>query len=164
MHSEHEGSKQQTSNVRKQLLHNSLRPSKVWTQVVEASPTLGTEIEVRPLVLPGLRSTMWSCLSVLIALIPGLLALRHWDLSPPGPWWGLRGLAVLEGHFVDQVPLEGVGTPLEGWAYRQVSMHPPLYAWLEAVALALSGDRAPIATVVPSFLAGVVLVLLGKTP
>ena len=39
-------------------------------------------------------------------------------------------------------------------------MHPPLYAWLEAVALALSGDRAPIATVVPSFLAGVVLVLL----
>ena len=67
---------------------------------------------------------------------------------------------MLEGHALDQVGMNGVGTPLEGWAYRQVAMHPPLYAWLEAACLAISGDRAPIATVVPSFLGGVCLVLL----
>jgi hypothetical protein len=103
---------------------------------------------------------MWLGLTVLVAVIPGLLALRHWDLTPPGPWWGLRGLAVLEGHTLDQVPLSGVGIPIEVSAYRQVAMHPPLYAWLEAAALAISGDRAPIATVVPSYLGGILVVLL----
>jgi len=39
---------------------------------------------------------------VLVAVLPGLYALRHWDLNPPGPWWGLRGLSVLEGRVLDQ--------------------------------------------------------------
>ena len=159
MRSQHGGSERGEIAGRSATDRLRLRPSKTWTRV-ETDPDSRRLAEVKPLINPVPRPTMWLGLSVLVAVIPGLLALRHWDLSPPGPWWGLRGLAVLEGYTLDQVALEGVGTPIEGWAYRQVAMHPPLYAWLEAAALAISGDRAPIATVVPSFLAGLFLVLL----
>ena len=40
---------------------------------------------------------MFFPLVVLVAVLPGLYALTSWDLTPPGPWWGLRGLAVLDG-------------------------------------------------------------------
>jgi 4-amino-4-deoxy-L-arabinose transferase-like glycosyltransferase len=97
---------------------------------------------------------------VLVAILPGLYALRSWDLTPPGPWWGLRALAVLEGRWFDQAGPLGVGTPAEARAYRQVCLQPPLYAWLEAAALAASGQRTPVATVIPSYVAGAILVLL----
>ncbi len=113
-----------------------------------------------PLLRPGPRSTMFFPLVVLIAVLPGLYALRHWDLIPPAPWWGLRGLAVLDGRWLDQSSLPDVGPESEARAYRAVAMQPPLYAWLEAVALALSPMRAPVATVVPSYLAGIAVVLL----
>src|SRR5262245_38236611 len=58
----------------------------------------------RPLVRPAPRSAMFFPLVVLVAVLPGLYALTSWDLTPPGPWWGLRGLAVLDGLVVDQVP------------------------------------------------------------
>jgi hypothetical protein len=38
---------------------------------------------------------MFFPLVVLVAVLPGLYALKSWDLNPPRPWWGLRGLAVL---------------------------------------------------------------------
>lgn len=113
-----------------------------------------------PIFAPMPCSSMWGPLAVVLAVLPGLYALAHWDLVPPGPWWGLRGLAVLEGHLVDQSNLSGIGQGVEARAYRRVAMQPPLYAWLEAVTLALSGNRAPVATVVPSYLAGMLLVLL----
>jgi hypothetical protein len=113
-----------------------------------------------PLFPPVPCSTVWGCLAVLAAILPGLYALRSWDLTPPGPWWGMRGLAVLEGHWLDQTGLPDVGTPGEARAYRQVGMQPPIYAWLEAIALWASGHRAPVATVVPSYVAGAILVLL----
>lgn len=116
--------------------------------------------QARPLIPPGPRATIFLPLAVLASILPGLYALRHWDLTPPGPWWGMRGLAILEGHWFDQVPLPGVGPPTDAVAYRHTAMQPPLYAWLEAAALWLSGARAPIATVVPSFAAGAVAVLL----
>ena len=47
---------------------------------------------------------MFFPLVVLIAVLPGLAALNSWDLTPPGPLWGLRALAVLDGLAVDQVP------------------------------------------------------------
>ena len=47
---------------------------------------------------------MFFPLVVLVAVLPGLYALNSWDPTPPGPWWGLRGLAVLDGLVVDQVP------------------------------------------------------------
>lgn len=105
-------------------------------------------------------STLWYSIVALVAVLPGLHGLRFWDLVPPGPWWGLRGLAVLEGHWFDQASLTGLGPPAEVRAYRHVAMQPPLYAWLQAAALSLSGDREPIATVVPSYLAGVLVVIL----
>ena len=58
----------------------------------------------RPLVRPAPRSAMFFPLVVLVAVLPGLYALNNWDLTPPGPWWGLRGLAVLDGQVFDQVP------------------------------------------------------------
>jgi hypothetical protein len=103
---------------------------------------------------------MFFPLVVVAAVLPGLYALNWWDLNPPGPWWGLRGLAVLEGWALDQVPVGRVGPPLEAAAYRAVALQPPLYAWLEAIFLALSPHLDPLATVLPSYAAGVLAAVL----
>ena len=58
----------------------------------------------QPLIPPAPRSAMFFPLVVLIAVLPGLAALNSWDLTPPGPLWGLRALAVLDGLTIDQVP------------------------------------------------------------
>ena len=104
---------------------------------------------------------MFFPLVVLAAVLPGLSALNSWDLTPPGPWWGLRGLAVLDGMWLDQVPAaEAVATLGEASAFRNVALQPPLYAWLEAVGMALSADRNPLASVLPSYVAGAAVVVL----
>jgi 4-amino-4-deoxy-L-arabinose transferase-like glycosyltransferase len=104
---------------------------------------------------------MFFPLVVLVAVLPGLYALHSWDLTPPGPWWGLRGLAVREGWLVDQVPAAASIAPrMEARAFRTVAFQPPLYAWLEAIGLALSADRDPCATVLPSYVAGALVVVL----
>ncbi|MBV8232560.1 MAG: hypothetical protein JO329_21470, partial [Planctomycetaceae bacterium] len=106
----------------------------------------------RPLLRPAPRSTMFFPLVVLVAVLPGLYALNNWDLNPPGPWWGLRGLAVLDGQVVDQVPAVAAIKPApEARAFRAVAFQPPLYAWLEAIGLGLSADRDPRTTVLPSY-------------
>jgi hypothetical protein len=100
-------------------------------------------------------------LVVLIAILPGLVALNAWDLTPPGPLWGLRGLAVLDGMALDQTPLAGSIKPTqESAAYRVVSFQPPLYAWLEALGFWLTSDSDPLAGVLPSFVAGAFCVVL----
>ncbi len=115
----------------------------------------------RPLVRPSPRSAMFFPLVVLAAVLPGLYALNWWNLTPPGPWWGLRGLAVLDGWVVDQTPAaETLRPALEARAFRAVALQPPLYAWLEAIGLALGSDHAPAATVLPSYIAGGLIVLL----
>jgi Dolichyl-phosphate-mannose-protein mannosyltransferase len=115
----------------------------------------------QPLVRPAPRSAMFFPLVVLVAVLPGLYALNSWDLTPPGPWWGLRGLAVLDGHVFDQTAAAARITPVfEAAAFRTVASQPPLYAWLEAVGLALSPDHNPLATVLPSYAAGVAVVVL----
>jgi 4-amino-4-deoxy-L-arabinose transferase-like glycosyltransferase len=106
------------------------------------------------------RSTIYLPLAVLTAFLPGLYGLRHWDLNPPGPWWGIRGLEVLSGRLWDQVGAIDIGSAAEVQAYRAVALQPPLFAWLEAICLAASPGRAPIATVIPSYLAGAFVVLL----
>ena len=74
-------------------------------------------------------------LVVLVAVLPGLVALNSWDLTPPGPLWGFRGLVVLDGHVFDQMPAADEIKPLpESAAFQAVAFQPPLYAWLEAVA------------------------------
>src|SRR5207248_1854362 len=79
---------------------------------------------------------------------------------PPGPWWGLRGLAVLEGRLLDQAPAAAsMGPTAEARTFRAVALQPPLYAWLEALAL-WPADRAPLATILPSYAAGVLVVML----
>lgn len=115
----------------------------------------------RPVVPPAPRSAMFFPLVVLVAVLPGLYALGRWDLNPPSPWWGLRGLAVLDGHIIDQTPASvDLASDAEAGALRTVAWQPPIYAWLEAIGLFLSTDRAPLATVLPSYLAGVLVVLL----
>jgi hypothetical protein len=114
----------------------------------------------RPLLRPAPRSAMFFPLVVVVAVLPGLYALSCWDLSPPGPWWGLRGLAVLDGLLLDQVPLGGLGPPGEAAAYRAVAFQPPLYAWLEAACLALSSHRNPLASALPSYALGALVVVL----
>jgi hypothetical protein len=103
---------------------------------------------------------MFFPLVVLVAVLPGLYALNWWDLTPPGPWWGMRALAVLEGNVGDQVHVASGLTPTEAVAYRDVALQPPLYAWLAAVALALTPGREPWASVVPSYVAGALVVIL----
>jgi hypothetical protein len=114
----------------------------------------------RPLLRPAPRSAMFFPLVVLVAVLPGLYALRNWDLTPPGPWWGLRGLAVSEGRFWDQVGAPGMGLESEGQVYRAVALQPPLYAWLEAVGFNFGWARNPIVSVLPSYLAGALVVIL----
>ncbi len=100
-------------------------------------------------------------LVVLVAVLPGLLALNAWDLTPPGPLWGLRGLAVLDGMVLDQVPAVAAIRPAqEAAAYRAVAFQPPLYAWLEAALFWLDGNRDPMASVLPSYVAGGLAVIL----
>ena len=113
----------------------------------------------RPLIRPSPRGSMFFPLAVLVAVLPGLYALRCWDLNPPGPWWGLRGLAALDGRLLDQVPAAS-GMGADGRAFAAVAMQPPLYAWLEALALGVGPGRSPLATILPSYLAGVLVVLL----
>lgn len=103
---------------------------------------------------------MYLPIVMLVAILPGLYALRNWDLNPPGPWWGLRGLAVLEGRLLDQTAMPGLPPGLEERTYQAVALQPPLYAWLEAIGLWFSGDRSPLATVLPSYLAGALVVIL----
>src|SRR5262245_23105745 len=119
------------------------------------------EPAARPLFRPAPRSAMVFPLVVLVAVLPGLVALNAWDLTPPGPLWGLRGLAVLEGMVVDQLAAADRIKPLqESAAYRAVAFQPPLYAWLEAALLGLSADRDPLASVLPSYVAGGLAVVL----
>ena len=103
---------------------------------------------------------MFFPLVVLVAVLPGLYALNWWDLTPPGPWWGLRALTVLDGAVGDQVPAALRLPTVEAKAFRDVAYQPPLYAWLAAVGLAATPDRAPWASVLPSYVAGVAVVIL----
>jgi 4-amino-4-deoxy-L-arabinose transferase-like glycosyltransferase len=115
----------------------------------------------RPLLRPAPRSGTFFPLVVLAAVLPGLYALNWWNLTPPGPWWGLRGLAVLDGWAVDQWPAaESLRPAMEARAFKAVALQPPLYAWLEAIGLGLGSDHAPSATVLPSYIAGVLIVVL----
>src|SRR6516165_9765076 len=80
-----------------------------------APPTrlgLSAPLRVQPLIAPSPRSTMFFPLVVLVAVLPGLAALISWDLTPPGPLWGLRALAVLDGLALDQVPAGAVIRPV----------------------------------------------------
>lgn len=115
----------------------------------------------QPLVRPAPRSAMVFPLVVLVAVLPGLVALNSWDLTPPGPFWGLRGLVVLDGHVFDQLPAADEIKPLpESAAFQAVAFQPPFYAWLEALALWLSTDYNPLASVLPSYVAGGLVVVL----
>ncbi len=121
----------------------------------------GRDGQGRPLVRPTPRSAMFFPLVVLAAVLPGLYALNWWNLTPPGPWWGLRGLAVLDGWVIDQSPAaETLRPAMEARAFRSVALQPPLYAWLEALGLAVGSDHAPSAIVLPSYIAGGLIVLL----
>ena len=116
---------------------------------------------LRPLVRPAPRLAMFFPLVVLVAVLPGLYALNSWDLTPPSPWWGLRGLVVLDGMVLDQVPAASQIKPvLEARTFRTVAFQPPLYAWLEAIGLRLSFHLDPRATVLPSYVAGALVVVL----
>jgi 4-amino-4-deoxy-L-arabinose transferase-like glycosyltransferase len=115
----------------------------------------------RPLFRPAPPSAMVFPLVVIVAVLPGLAGLNAWDLTPPGPLWGLRGLAVLDGMTLDQMPTVAAIRPArEAAAYRAVASQPPLYAWLEASLFWLSGDRDPQASVLPSYVAGAIAVVL----
>ena len=117
--------------------------------------------EGQPLIGPAPRSAMFFPLVVLVAVLPGLVALNSWDLTPPGPLWGLRAMAVLDGLAIDQVPAGAEIRPVgESTALRAVSFQPPLYAWLAAIGMRLSTDLDPLATVLPSYVAGAAIVVL----
>jgi heme exporter protein D len=115
----------------------------------------------KPLFRPTSRSATLFPLVVLVAILPGLVALNAWDLTPPGPLWGLRGLAVLDGLALDQTPLAATIKPIqESAAYGVVAFQPPLYAWLEAMGFWLSDECDPLASVLPSFVSGALCVVL----
>ena len=67
---------------------------------------------------PAQRSAMVFPLVVLVAVLPGMAALNSWDFTPPGPMWGLRGLAVLDGLVLDQVQPLPASSPFGSSAFR----------------------------------------------
>ncbi|WP_165071317.1 glycosyltransferase family 39 protein [Paludisphaera rhizosphaerae] len=105
---------------------------------------------------------MFFPLVVLAAVLPGLAAMRSWDLSSPGPLWGLRALAVaIDGMVVDQTgACDAIKPERESAGYRSVAFQPPLYPWLAAAGMSLSGDYDPIACILPSYAAGAGIVIL----
>ena len=105
---------------------------------------------------------MFFPLVVLLAVLPGLSAIRSWDLTNPGPLWGLRAMAAaVDGMWIDQTPAGLAILPgRESAGYHSVALQPPLYPWLAAVGLTLSGDCDPLACVLPSYMAGIAIVLL----
>ena len=133
-----------------------LRPSARFRKTVRRG-LLPTRLFVRP----APWSVMVFPLVMLVAVLPGMAALNSWDLTPPGPMWGLRGLAVLDGFLFDQTAASSsIELGAEAAAFRAVAYQPPLYAWLEAIAFGLSSNRNPIASIIPSYLAGVFAVAL----
>jgi hypothetical protein len=56
--------------------------------------------------------------------------------------------------------VEAIKPAQESAAYRVVAFQPPLYAWLEAILFWLSADRDPRASVLPSYVAGGLAVML----
>ncbi len=115
---------------------------------VASSPLDDSAMQLaRPLLRPAPRSAMVLPLVVLVAVLPGLVALNTWDLTPPGPFWGLRGLAVLDGLLLDQTPAAlDIKPAREAAAFEAVAYQPPLYAWLVALGFWLSADRNPQGT------------------
>ena len=105
---------------------------------------------------------MFFPLVMLAAVLPGLAALRSWDLTNPGPLWGLRAMAVaVDGMVVDQTgACDAIKPEREAAGYRSVAFQPPLYPWLAAAGLTISGDCDPLACVLPSYAAGVMIVIL----
>ena len=83
----------------------------------------------QPLIRPASRSAMVFPLVVLIAVLPGMVALNSWDLTPPGPLWGIRGLVILNGHVFDQIHAADEIKPLaesarfEQWPFSLRFMH-----------------------------------------
>jgi hypothetical protein len=146
------------------------RPSRRLGGKARGSPLARTDADpaarqpgvVKPLIRPAPRSAVFFPLVVLVAILPGLVALNSWDLTPPGPLWGLRALAVLDdGMLVDQIPAaDAIGPTGEAMAFRAVSYQPPLYAWLAALGMGLSADHDPIGSVLPSYIAGACVVML----
>lgn len=116
---------------------------------------------LRPLIRPAPQSAMVLPLVMLVAVLPGLAALNAWDLTPPGPMWGLRGLAVRDGLVLDQTSFADEIRPIqESAAFRTVAYQPPLYAWMAAIAFSLSSDSNPLGSVLPSYVAGALAVVL----
>lgn len=153
-------------NADQQLEHGfepvrSREPSRLMRSMRLDSADRVTLSASRPLIPPSPRSAMFFPLVVLVAVLPGLVALTAWDLTPPGPWWGLRGLAILDGEIFDQVPdSSSIAPNNEAAAYRAIAYQPPLYAWLESIGFWLSAEHDPLAGVLPSYIAGGAVVVL----
>ena len=83
----------------------------------------------------GRSSRWWSWRRCL----PGLYALNWWNLTPPGPWWGLPwpGGRSMAGSSTRPRPPSSLRPAMEARAFRVVALQPPLYAWLEAIGLTL---------------------------
>ncbi|MFM1801937.1 MAG: hypothetical protein RJA81_1289 [Planctomycetota bacterium] len=126
---------------------------KVFRELVPSGP--------KPLFFASSGNAVLGPLAVLIAILPGLYGLTHWDLTPPGPWWGLRGLAVYDDQlWLDQSSMaDAVSGRVEYSTLRRVALQPPLYAWLEAGLLAVSPSRSPLTAVLPSYMFGVLMIL-----
>lgn len=116
----------------------------------------------RPLLRRSFTTTMFGPLAVLIAFLPGLYGLSHWDLTPPGPWWGLRALAAIDDNlWIDQTPMTtSTSRGTENGALKVIATQPPLYVWAEAALLRMSPSRSPLTCVLPAYFFGAILILL----
>lgn len=100
------------------------------------------------------RSAAMTPLVLLLAVIPGLVALSMRRLDDASALWGLRALSVLTAG-----DLEGVLIPAADRLPRAVNWYAPLHTWLTAAAMALPGGEHSLRLVLTSYLASVGLVV-----
>lgn len=101
------------------------------------------------------RADAFTPLVVLLAMLPGLLALQHHPLEDAGALWGLKSLDVLTASSIQDI----VDPPTAGPA-AALQWSPPLGSWLTAVVMWSLGASRPLSLVLVSAVstAGVVLV------
>lgn len=91
------------------------------------------------------RARQLAPLVVVLAIIPGLYAVAHRELTEADAEWGMHALDVLRQH--DALWHE---TPERAWS-EVFAAQPPLGAILDAVALQALGTRSPLALVLTSY-------------
>jgi len=100
------------------------------------------------------RTTAWTPLVVLWAILPGLFVLHWQTLGTSDALWGLRSLDILStSDWVEMIRGDSVEA-VPGWKWQ-----PPLGSWLTALVMSVAGPAQPLSLVLVSFVSTIGVVI-----